>query len=554
MVAFAWRERWPVRRARGERSAGGFRSAVHRSGRGLGAGDLLWWPVSTYDRAEIVRRLRHVPLATSFRGAYAYDNVRHLVAGQLIERVPGRPWEAFVRERILAPVGMTGSAVRQSDAAAGAVANVATSHAVVDGRTRSVAPMTSDNTNPAGGVNSTAADMARWMLVQLDSGRTATGARLFTPASARQLWTTVTPLPAPAGAPFGLDHLRPRYRGYALGFFTSDYRSRYQLQRSGGLPGYVSLVTMIPDARLGIAVLTNAESGEAFTARTLALEDALLGVRDAPDYVALYKRLADSTRADDAAAVRTATAARDSASHPSLPLARYAGTYRDAWYGDVDIAEENGHLVMRFSHTPQLVADLQPWQHDSFVARWRDRELRADAYVAFALTADGRVDQVRMAPASPDVDFSFDVQDLLLEPVPAAARARRRPRQPFSASSSAPHASVAQRMRAGKRDTPCSARSSPSDLSRAASASPCASATKRRTSASASSRVFPFTSCVSIDADACEIEQPWPVNFASRTTSPSSASWSAISSPHSGLRRSAARSGASSAPLLRGRR
>ncbi|HEY0778338.1 MAG TPA: serine hydrolase [Gemmatirosa sp.] len=404
---------------------------VHRSGLGLGAGDLLWWPASTYDRAEIMRRLRFIKPATSFRSAYAYDNVLYLVAGRLIERVSGRSWEDFVRERILTPVGMTGSTVRHSDAAqAGGAADVATPHAEVDGRTRAVVPMTSDNTNPAGGVNSTAADMARWMLVQLDSGRIDGTRRLFAASSARELWTTVTPLPAPRAqvAP-GFEHLRSPFSGYALGFFTSDYRGRYQLQHSGGLPGYTSLVTMLPDARIGVAVLTNAESGAAWEAITLRTVDALLGVTP-PDYVALYTRSREARRAYVARSAGHAGAARDSTARPSLPLARYAGAYEDAWYGRVDVAYEpgpnGGKLVMRFAHTPQLTGELVPWQHDTFVARWRDRELRGDAYVTFALTPDGKIDEVKLAPASPDVDFSFDFQDLLLRPVADTASSAAR--------------------------------------------------------------------------------------------------------------------------------
>lgn len=397
---------------------------VHRSGLGLGAGDLLWWPASTYGRAEIARRLRYIKPATSFRSAYAYDNVLYLVAAQIIERVTGRSWEDVIRERILLPAGMTASTVRHSDAARGG--NVATPHAEVGGRVRAVAPMTSDNTNPAGGINSTAADMARWMLVQLDSGRLTDSAgrarRLFTPASARELWTTVTPLPPNGPAPAGYGHLRSPVRGYALGFFTSVYRGQYQLQHSGGLPGYTSLVTMLPDARLGVTVLTNAESAEAWRAITLRAVDALLGA-SAPDYLALFTRLRDQDRAATAATLASARSARDTASRPSLPLARYAGRYEDAWYGDVTVALEQGRLVLRFSHTPQLVGDLEPWQHDTFVARWRDRELRADAYVTFALTPDGRIDQVKLAPASPEVDFSFDFQDLLLRPAPQPAPA-----------------------------------------------------------------------------------------------------------------------------------
>jgi CubicO group peptidase (beta-lactamase class C family) len=136
---------------------------VHRSGLGLGAGDLLWWPPSTYDRKEIARRLRFIPPATSFRSAYAYDNVLYLVAGEVIEAVSGQTWEEFVRSRILRKVGMTESDVLHSGA--GGAGNVAGTHAEVEGTVRPIAPFLSDNTNPAGGIMSSAVDMAKWMIV-----------------------------------------------------------------------------------------------------------------------------------------------------------------------------------------------------------------------------------------------------------------------------------------------------------------------------------------------------------------------------------------------------
>jgi hypothetical protein len=292
---------------------------------------------------------------------------------------------------------------------------------------RAIAPMGSDNTNPAGGINSTAADMARWMIVQLDSGRLAPASggaaerRLFSPATTRELWSIVTPIPVRAPARPGLEHLRPNLSGYALGFGVSDYRGQLQLQHSGGLPGYLSLLTMIPAQRLGVAVLTNQESGHAFNAITLRAIDHYLGAPEI-DYVARLAALRDTARAQAARKAQRTVAARDSTSGPSLPLARYAGRYEDPWYGDVTLALEGGRLVMRFGHTPQLVGDLAHWQHDTFLVRWRDRELRADAYATFALNPDGSVDQLKMAPASDEVDFSFDFQDLLLRPAPPARR------------------------------------------------------------------------------------------------------------------------------------
>jgi CubicO group peptidase (beta-lactamase class C family) len=385
---------------------------VHRSGLGLGAGDLLWWPPSTYDRQEIMRRLRYIKPATSFRYAYAYDNVLYTVAGELIGAVSGQSWEDFVVSRILKPVGMDSSDVLHSQA--GLTGNSAVPHAKIDGVVRPVTPFTNDNTNPAGGINAGAADIAKWLIVQLDSGRLAKGTRLFAPATTRQLWGLVTPIPF-GNPPPELAPLKRNFVGYALGFNVTDYRGRKIVTHTGGLPGYVSRLLMVPDLRLGIAVLTNQESGAAFDAITYRILDHYLGA-PAFDWVAAFKTL--NARADSitAAELSKAAAQRDTASRPSLPLEQYAGMYTDAWYGDIAIALESGKLVMRFSHTPSLVGDLEHWQHDTFIARWRDRELRADAYVSFALYPDGTVSQATMMAVSPETDFSFDFQDLVLRP------------------------------------------------------------------------------------------------------------------------------------------
>jgi hypothetical protein len=111
-----------------------------------------------------------------------------------------------------------------------------------------------------------------------------------------------------------------------------------------------------------------------------------------------------------------AAASRAVHSKPSLPLASYARTYTDVWYGDIAIDVQNEKLSMRFTKTPELVGDLEHWQHDTFIVRWRDRELRADAYVTFALNPDGTIDQVKLRAVSAATDFSFDFHDLLLKP------------------------------------------------------------------------------------------------------------------------------------------
>ncbi len=384
---------------------------VHRSGLGLGAGDLMWWPPSDYDRKEIVRRLRYLPLETSFRSAYAYDNVLYSVAGEVIEAVSGETWEQFVQHRILDVVGMRSSNVLHS--AAGEGGNVAAPHAAVDGTVREISAFKSDNTNPAGGINATANDIAKWMIVQLDSGRVAPDKRLFSPQTTRELWTIVTPIPT-GDPPSYLWPLKTNFNGYALGFGVRDYRGKKLVTHTGGLPGFVSRLSLIPEDKIGVAVFTNQESGDAFNAISSFILDFYLEAEDF-DWLAAFKRTRDY-RVQNIARIEAMSETHETdESEPSLPAERYSGTYRDVWYGDVTIELINEKLVMQFSHTPSLRGVLEHHQHDTFVVRWNDRELRADAFITFVLTPRGTVASAKMLPASPLVDFSYDFQDLDLK-------------------------------------------------------------------------------------------------------------------------------------------
>jgi CubicO group peptidase (beta-lactamase class C family) len=385
---------------------------VHRSGLGLGAGDLLWWPPSTYTRREIAERLRHVPLATSFRGAYAYDNVLYLVAGEIIEAISGQRWEDFVRTRILARIGMRTSHPRRDTSVN--EGNIATPHARVDERVRPVQPFASDNTNPAGGILSNAEDMATWMRVLLRHGQLQDGTRLFSEATWRQISSLVTPMPNPE-PPAEVAPLKSFVQGYALGLNVREFRGHGALTHTGGLVGLVSRVLLIPDLNLGVSVLTNQESGEAFNALAYSIADYYLKAPEF-DWVTQFAALRARGLAELAAAELKSTQTRDAGSKPSLALTKYAGTYTDAWYGEIEIREAGGKLSIRFSKTPALTGTLEHWQHDTFVARWTDRELRADAFVTFALNPNGSIERAKMEAVSAATDFSFDFQDLLLVP------------------------------------------------------------------------------------------------------------------------------------------
>ena len=255
--------------------------------------------------------------------------------------------------------------------------------------------------------------MAHWLIAQLDSGK-VNGKQLWKPSTTRAQWSLVTPL-NPGRAPAPIAPRSTNFLGYGLGFFIQDYRGMKIVTHTGGLPGYLSRVIMVPEKNIGVAVLSNAES-EAFEAIAWQALDDALGARKF-DWVGGYATLAARNDSANAAAEQEAATSRDSTAGPALPLDRYAGTYRDKWYGDVNVTNQGGKLVMQFVHTPSLLGDLVHWQYETFLVRWRDRSLRADAFVTFQMDAEGRVESARMVPASPAVDFSFDFQDLDLRRV-----------------------------------------------------------------------------------------------------------------------------------------
>ena len=171
---------------------------------------------------------------------------------------------------------------------------------------------------------------------------------------------------------------------------------------TGGLPGYVSKVFWIPDAGLGVTVLTNQESAAAFDSiRVLALPITSSARRLRLGRVVPHAHRTARRRRWRRREEGSRHARRDRPA-PRLPRPLYAGTYADAWYGDIVIGMEKDKLAMRFTKTPALVGDLEHWQHDTFIVRWRDRELRADAYVTFALNPDGTIDQAKMRAVSPE--------------------------------------------------------------------------------------------------------------------------------------------------------
>jgi CubicO group peptidase (beta-lactamase class C family) len=387
---------------------------THRSGMGLGEGDLLFWPHTTYTRDEIIYKLRFMKPASSFRSHYAYDNLLYMTAGQIIPAVTGTSWDDYIRQRIFKPLGMTHSNVSNANIKPGD--DVAFPHSRLTGRLQVIPFEILDNAGPAGSINSCATDMAKWVQLQLNRGKFPDReGRLFSEQRSKEMWSPQTILPI-GDPPPALAALKPSFADYALGWGLRDYHGRKLVGHTGGVGGFVSRVMLVPEENLGVVVLTNAEEDGAFDSILFHVLDHYFNL-PATDWIAAYKSREDTQEKEAAETVKKAEAARAADSKPSLPLEKYAGMYTDAWYGPITIRTENANagLVITFDHTPTMIGDLQPWQHDTFKAHWRDRTIE-DAFITFALNPDGSIDHAKMAAVSPLADFSFDYQDLLLKP------------------------------------------------------------------------------------------------------------------------------------------
>ena len=395
----------------------------HRSGLGLGAGDLMFFPDgSDFTIPDIIHNLQFLKPVTSFRSQYAYDNNLYIIAGQVVARASGMSWEDFIEKRILRPLGMSHSAAtfdRLRD-----TSDVIDGHSRVDGKVQVIVRHRGQVDDAAGGIYSCISDLSKWVLLHLQHGKYGPDSvRLFSEAVWRERWAPQTILPVGGPGPYNT-----HFAAYGLGFGLQDVRGYKQISHTGGLEGMVTQITMIPELQLGIIVLTNAEEGGAFSAITNQIKDSYLGITGTDrvaEYAAARKtQLGRARRITDSIWKEVDRVAGSGGSGGSGGLgdsgARtgvagwsvYTGEYRDAWFGEVTIAVKNGHLWFDSKRSPRLTGEMLPYKGNSFVVKWRDRSMDADAYVIFSLDERGKATGIKMKPVSPLTDFSYDFQDL----------------------------------------------------------------------------------------------------------------------------------------------
>ena len=383
---------------------------THRSGLGLGAGDLMIWPdSSTFTLKDIIHNLRFLKQASQFRTKYDYDNLLYIVAGEVVARVSGMSWEDFIQTKIMDPLQMTESApnydlLKDKN-------NVIDAHAPVNGKVRVIHRDWKYVADAAGGIYSSVHDMCKWIIMQMNNGKYGDDLKqqLLSEKTHEEMWTPQTIIPV-----HGETTYRTHFASYGLGWFLSDEMGFKVPTHTGGLAGIVTQVTLIPEMKLGIIVFTNQQSGAAFRAITNTIKDSYYGIKG-KDRVKQYhdvvmkqeanaKEVTDKIWADINAEQKKST--------NKIDFSKYIGTYTDRWFGDVIISEKNGKPWFDSKNSPRLTGEMFYFKGNTFIVKWNDRSMDADAYVMFTLDYEGNPNGITMKPISPLTDFSFDFHDL----------------------------------------------------------------------------------------------------------------------------------------------
>jgi CubicO group peptidase (beta-lactamase class C family) len=386
---------------------------THRSGLGLGAGDLMMWPDSNnFTKKDIIHNLRYLKPVSAFRTKYDYDNNLYIVAGEVIARVSGLSWEDFIEQRIMQPLGMTAS--KASISRLPNRNNIVMPHAPVNGKVTTIAIEWDEDANAAGGIVSNITDLSKWLIMQMDNGKYGEGKKMFSEEVHNDFWAPQTIINV--GGPGAYN---THFAAYGLGWFLSDVKGYKQVTHTGGLAGIVTQITLIPELKLGIIVLTNQQSGAAFTAITNTIKDSYLGVKGTDRVKQMHDRVvkneADAKKITDS--IWAGIAVQQKSTAPKADINNFIGTFTDQWFGDVTISVKNGQPWFDSKRSPKLSGILLPYKGNTFVAKWNDRSMDADAYVKFELDENGKASGFKMAAISPLTDFSFDFQDLDLKRV-----------------------------------------------------------------------------------------------------------------------------------------
>lgn len=348
---------------------------AHRAGVEQGNFMFRW---TNYSTGEVLRRMRFLEERNPFRTSFIYSNVSYAAAAEAAAAAGKMPFADLVRTRLVEPLGMRETTVGIDHDLA---PNHAKSHGIVDGVHRPIRTKKALNILGANAVNSTASDMAKWLLFSLGDG-TWEGKRIISAAAMREMQSPQNIIPTtPEMRAARNVHF---FAGYGLGWQVMDFRGHKMLWHSGSADGMPVYMCILPNEKIGVLVMTNSwAAGTLHGLLAGRILDTMLGTPNPTD------GLADLVAANKKNNAVPPDPPRTPNTKPSRPLDAYAGTYVDVPHGDLVVKHDNGKLTLQFGGGE--VGDLEHWHHDVFRVRWQDRVNGwADALAAFALDAEGR--------------------------------------------------------------------------------------------------------------------------------------------------------------------
>ena len=371
---------------------------THRSGLATFSGDLIWYG-STHSRQEVIKRAALLKPVYGFRSNYGYSNIMYLTAGEVIKAVSGQPWEEFVKERILDPLGMSNTLTSTTQLSN--VTNVAIPHNDLDDKVIAIDYLNWDNIAPAGALLSSSSDMLKWLQFQLHKGKW-NDSTLVSAKSMHEIWSAQTVQNVSTNS----ERLWPstHFKAYGLGWGLMDYHGRKIISHSGGYDGMISYSAFVPEENLAFVILTNKNSSLYYPLNYKILDTYLSN--DTTDWSTMFFDIIEkNTLAEDRAAEEEA-AQRKVGTSPTLPLADYTGLYKSDIYGEASIELNEEGLYLRFLQTPIFHSPLGHWQYNTFTVKFPDVPSLPRGKVAFVLDLNGKVEKMLIDVPNPDFDFT----------------------------------------------------------------------------------------------------------------------------------------------------
>lgn len=387
----------------------------HRSGLGLGAGDLMFFPNGAdFTMKDVLNNFQYFKPVSEFRTQFDYDNLLYFVAGELTARVSGMSWEKFVETKIMNPLQMNHSYTSLKDVKD--KSNLATPHSTSgseNNKIRTIQGFEEMVNGAPGGIVSNVDDMSKWVLVQLNKGKygDSLDKQLFSVDRQNEMWKLYSVLPADPN---------PRYNqhfsGYGLGWFLADVKGNLNVSHTGGLPGMLSIVTMIPDLNLGVVILTNTENGGAgvFSSVSQTIIDSYLGLDDF-GWIDKNAAFFQSQQNGDNEVVKKVWETVNKAKNSKIKNEDFIGLYEDKWFGKTEVFLKGNQLWFKSLRSPKLNGPMQLYKANTFAIKWEYQDMNCDAFALFSLDEEGKAQSIKMKGISPAIDFSFDFQDLDLQ-------------------------------------------------------------------------------------------------------------------------------------------